>query len=106
MTPTTATRLPPAVPPPNAYLRRFTVDEYHQMIDIGILTEDDPVELLEGWVRYKMPRNPLHDSRIEITRRRLAALLPPKWGLRIQSAITLTDSEPEPDLADWIRRPH
>src|SRR5205823_2588074 len=25
--------------------------------------------------------------------------LPPDWSLRIQSAITLSDSEPEPDLA-------
>jgi Uma2 family endonuclease len=28
--------------------RLFTVKEYHQMIDIGILTKDDRVELIEG----------------------------------------------------------
>jgi hypothetical protein len=89
----------PAIAPANAYLRRFTVDEYHRMIDVGILTEDDPVELLEGWVRYKMPRNPLHDSRIDVARRALERLLPSSWWVRIQSAITLSDSEPEPDLA-------
>ncbi len=99
MTPTTSpTKLPPAVPPANAYLRRFTVDEYHRMIDIGILTEDDPVELLEGWVRYKMPRNPIHDSRIEVARRVIERALPPTWSIRDEKAITLSDSEPEPDL--------
>ncbi len=115
MTPTTMTtpapspalrpRMAPAVPPSNVFLRRFTVDEYHRMIDAGILTEDDPVELLEGWVRYKTARNPLHDSRIEIARRVLTALLTKNWGVRGQSAITLNDSEPVPDLAIVLEPP-
>ena len=95
---TTPTRLPPALPPANAFLRRFTVDEYHRMIDAGILTEDDPVELLEGWVRYKMPRNPRHDTRLDVTKQALMAVLPSAWWVRDQKAITLSDSEPEPDL--------
>jgi Uma2 family endonuclease len=80
-------------------LRRFTVDEYHQMIDAGILDETDRVELLEGYVVLKMPRNPPHDGTIQIVRRRLTVALPSGWDIRIQSAITLPDSEPEPDLA-------
>ena len=35
---------------------RFSVDQYHAMIQAGILTEDDPVELLEGWLVTKCPR--------------------------------------------------
>ncbi len=42
--------------------RRFSVDEYHRMIQAGVLTEDDPVELLEGWIVFQMPRGPRHDS--------------------------------------------
>jgi hypothetical protein len=38
--------LPPVIPP--VPVRRFTVDEYHQIIRAGILGEDDNVELLEG----------------------------------------------------------
>jgi hypothetical protein len=50
----------PAVLPPFP-VRRFTVDEYHQMIRVGIITEDDDVELLEGWTVPKMGRNLPHD---------------------------------------------
>ena len=33
--------------------RRFTVDQYHQMIEHGILNEGDGVELLEGRILHK-----------------------------------------------------
>jgi hypothetical protein len=39
-------------------VRRFSVKEYHRMIDSGILTDEDRVELLEGWIVPKMARNP------------------------------------------------
>ena len=31
-------------------MRRFSVDEYHRMIQVGILEEGDPVELIDGVV--------------------------------------------------------
>jgi Uma2 family endonuclease len=79
-------------------LRRFSVAEYHRMIQADILNEEDKVELLEGYVVLEMPRNPPHDSTIQGTQKRLFRLLPSGWDVRIQSAITLADSEPEPDL--------
>lgn len=93
----------PAVPAtfgmPPGPVRRFTVDEYHQMIQNGILTEDDPVELLEGWIIQKMPRNPPHDGTLAVTNKRLGHRLPTGWHARVQMAVTLPGSEPEPDLA-------
>jgi len=80
-------------------MRRFTVDEYHRMIDAGILTEDDGVELLEGWIVPKMARNPPHDGTLSISKRTLELSIPLGWHVRIQCAITTGDSEPEPDLA-------
>jgi len=55
---------PPFIPVPPAVrngddgltLRRWSVDEYHRMIQAGVLKESEPVELLEGWILYKIPR--------------------------------------------------
>ncbi len=82
----------------NRSFRRFTVDEYHRMIETGILTEDDAVELLEGDVVLKMAHNPPHDAAIQLVAAALNATIPVGWTSRIQSAITLADSEPEPDV--------
>lgn len=43
---------------PDEAIWRLTVEQYHHMIQAGILTEDDPVELLEGWLVTKMSKNP------------------------------------------------
>lgn len=80
-------------------VRRFTVAEYHQMIQAGLLKEGDPVELLEGWLVPKMVRNTPHDLAIEWTEEAIRSVWPTGWRLRVQSAITLADSEPEPDVA-------
>ena len=80
-------------------LRLFSVEEYHQLIRAGILDENDDVELLEGYVVPKKSCNPPHDTAIRILSKHLERLLPPGWDYRAQSAITLSDSEPEPDLA-------
>jgi Uma2 family endonuclease len=79
--------------------RRFTVTEYHRLIELGILTEDDNLELLDGYLVHKMSPNPPHDAAIQKGVKKWLRLLAPGWDLRVQSAITLTDSEPEPDFA-------
>ncbi len=82
-----------------AGFRRFSVAEYHRLIELGMLTEDDNLELLEGYLVHKMSRTPPHDAAIQKGTKRWLRLLPAGWDLRVQSAITLTDSEPEPDFA-------
>ncbi|MGI8981959.1 MAG: Uma2 family endonuclease [Pirellulaceae bacterium] len=84
--------------PPEA-VRRFTVDEYHAMIQAGILTQDDPYELIEGWLVPKMTRNAPHDLCVQRLQRMLMKVLPSEWLCFVQSAVTLTDGEPEPDIA-------
>ena len=80
-------------------LRRFTVDEYDRMVQAGILSEDDPVELLEGWVVQKMPRNPPHDAVLYRSHKEVSRRLPGEWICRGQSGTVTSDSKPEPDLA-------
>jgi Uma2 family endonuclease len=80
-------------------VRRFTVDEYHRMIQAGFFTADERFELLDGWITPKMTRNPPHDSCLDQIIDVLHARLPTGWRPRIQSAVTLPTSEPEPDFA-------
>ena len=69
------------------------------MVESGILGPDDKVELLEGYVVFKMARNPPHDSAIQRILRTLYRLIPPEWDVRIQMAVELSDSKPESDFA-------
>jgi hypothetical protein len=80
-------------------LYRFSIEQYEQMTAAGILTEDDHIELIHGFLVRKMPRNPRHDNTILRISRRLNRILWDEYILRIQSAIVLSGSEPEPDLA-------
>src|SRR5438067_7826933 len=75
-------------------LHRFTVADYHRMIDAGILTPNDKVELLEGWIVNKMPQNPPHITSITRVLRWLSKILAEEdWTVRGQGPITLSDSE-------------
>ena len=80
-------------------LYRFTVDQYHRMIDAGVLGKYDRVQLLEGRIVDKMTHNPPHDSCVISTQQAISPLLPGDWHVRGQCAITTPDSEPEPDIA-------
>jgi Uma2 family endonuclease len=78
---------------------RLTVRQYHEMVRRGILTDDDPVELLQGLLVTKMPKNPPHRIATGLLRDELRALCPPGWYVDTQEPITTDDSEPEPDVA-------
>ncbi len=77
---------------------RMSVPQYHGMIDAGLLTDDDPVELLYGWLIYKMPKNPYHRLVTRRIRAALERLVPKAWFVESQEPITTDDSEPEPDV--------
>lgn len=80
-------------------LYRLTVEQYHRMIDAGVLKGGARVELIEGLLVQKMTRNPPHEASLSRINRRLARLLPEEWVLRVQSSVTLRRSEPEPDFS-------
>ncbi len=107
-----ASSLPPGPPiPPPEPIWRLSVDQYHEMIRTGILTSEDPVELLDGCLVRKMPKSPLHRYMTEVMRERLADMLPPGYYTDSQEPVTLPTSEPEPDVslirgfrADYAKR--
>jgi Uma2 family endonuclease len=79
-------------------VRRFTVDQYHRMIETGILTENDHVELLDGWILEMSPIGPPHATCVSLILDALQQKLPSGWLIRAQSPITLAAGEPEPDV--------
>ena len=80
-------------------LHRFTVEQYHEMIESGVIKPEDRVELLEGIVVEKMGQKPPHSSTLRKLLRMLAAVLPEQYLASPQLPITLATSEPEPDVA-------
>lgn len=89
---------PPETPAlPAVSIWRLSVDQYHEMIRTGILTEDDPLELLDGWLVRKMPKNPPHCLATGLVEDALRRVAPEGWHVAVQDPITLPTSEPEPD---------
>jgi Uma2 family endonuclease len=68
------------------------------MIASGALTEDNPIELLQGWLVQKMPKKPKHSTITRILRKLLSELVLSGWYVDSQEPMTTADSEPEPDV--------
>ena len=85
--------------------RRFTVDEYHRMAEVGIFHPDERVELIEGEIVEMAPIGPRHAgcvinvNRLFITRLGDRAVISPQNPVVIQPR-----SEPQPDLLLLRRR--
>ena len=80
-------------------VRLFSVEEYHRLIRTGLLTEEDRVELLDGWITPKMTHSPMHDAVVDLVAEAINRKLPKGWRTRVQSATTTSTSEPQPDVA-------
>jgi Uma2 family endonuclease len=90
--------------------RRITVDEYHRMIDAGILHEDEHVELIDGFLVGMTPQKSPHAYALQELTHRLVRALGDAFAVRPQLPLTLGEkSEPEPDIAvvptsrEWAR---
>jgi hypothetical protein len=83
-------------PPPQLW--RISVERYHEMIEAGLLTENDRLELLEGFLIEKITIKPSHTFVTEILREVLERLIPDNFFVNNQQPITTSDSEPEPDV--------
>lgn len=80
--------------------RRFDVDEYHRMLEAGILTEDDRVELLDGEIVQMHSIGSRHGACVMGLTRTLVRALDRHALIGTQNAVRLSQfSEPEPDVA-------
>jgi Uma2 family endonuclease len=88
---------PPTVPTEVIY--RLTVEQYRAMSEAGILTKDDPVELLEGLLVAKYRKTPRHVTTARSTRDEFEKRVSADWLVESQGPFDSETSEPEPDVA-------
>jgi Uma2 family endonuclease len=92
-----------------ARLMPLTVEQYHRMLETGILRDGDPYELLDGYLvrkdRSAAGADPMtigtdHTGGVELLGDLETDLRPRGYHIRVQQPVTiLPDSEPEPDGA-------
>lgn len=80
--------------------RRWTRREYDRLVHLGVLHEDEPVELLAGQLVVAEPKGSPHATAVGLAADALRAAFGAGWAVRVQDPIALDeDSEPEPDVA-------
>ena len=79
--------------------RRFTVAEYYTMADVGILEENDRIELLDGDLIVMPPIGDWHAASVNRLTNSLPSLLQGRAIVSVQNPTLLNDnSEPQPDV--------
>ena len=85
--------------------RRFTLAEYHRMVEVGILTDGERVELISGEIIKKLAQGRRHRAFVDNLSQILVARLAGRAIMSIQMPIVLSDdTEPEPDVQILRRR--
>ncbi|WP_254566590.1 Uma2 family endonuclease [Oscillatoria sp. HE19RPO] len=80
--------------------KRFTIQEYHRLTELGFFQEGDRVELIQGEILQMAAKGTAHTT---VTKRLLRAFgqrLGERATIQIQDPLFLApNSEPEPDIA-------
>ena len=84
----------------------FTVEDYHRLAEVGILGEDDRVELLDGQIVEMTPIGSRHAGCVNHVTQLLYRELGDTVILGVQNPVVLgAHSEPQPDIAVLKPRP-
>ncbi|MGA9383064.1 MAG: Uma2 family endonuclease [Phormidium sp.] len=79
--------------------KKFTIDEYHRLTELGFFSEDDRVELIRGEIIQMAAKNTLHSVCNTRLYRELLNLIQKQAIIRRQEPIIISNNnEPEPDL--------
>lgn len=83
-----------------ATLKRWTVETYHRMSELGILDPQERTELIAGQITVMDAKGTPHVNALRLLTRELDKFLADRPFASTQDPIALDDlSEPEPDLA-------
>jgi len=88
-------------------LRRFSLDEYQHLIELGFFDEDERIELLDGLLVEMSPINPRHAVCVDKLGGLINHLLYKKAWIRVQAPVTLEghSSQPQPDVTIALLHP-
>jgi Uma2 family endonuclease len=79
--------------------RRWTRKEYDRLVSVGVLHDDEPIELIGGQLIVAEPKGSLHTTAVELTAEVLRVAFGRGWAVRAQNPVALDpESEPEPDV--------
>jgi Uma2 family endonuclease len=79
--------------------KRFSIEEYHRLGELGFFAPDDRVELIRGEIIKMAAKGRFHSVCNSLLLEELVILLARRARLRVQEPIVLSpDSEPEPDV--------
>ena len=91
---------PVVVTQPHPAARRFTTEDYRRMIEAGVLTEHDRVELIQGRIIEKTPIGSRHAATVKKLNRQLNSRAEGGFLVSVQDPIVISDDgAPEPDVA-------
>jgi Uma2 family endonuclease len=83
-----------------AQAKRFTLDEYHRLTELGFFHDDDRLELINGEIIEMVSKGKAHETCLRNLWKLLPKLVEDRATLQSQAPITLPpNSEPEPDFA-------
>jgi Uma2 family endonuclease len=92
--------------PAGTIRHRFTAEEYRKMGEVGILREDDRVELIGGEIVEMNPIGTRHLACVVALNHLLVALSGGRYFVSVQNPISVgVGDEPQPDLSLLKERP-
>jgi len=78
---------------------KWSISQYHEAIAAGLFQDSD-VELLDEELFTMSPEGPIHSGTITLAQYYLFSAIPQDKGIiRLGNPVTLSASEPEPDIA-------
>ncbi|MBW4607302.1 MAG: Uma2 family endonuclease [Hassallia sp. WJT32-NPBG1] len=83
-----------------AQAKRFTLDEYHKLAELGFFHEDDRIELINGEIIEMVAKGKAYETCLRNLLRELPKLVGDRATLQSQAPIVIPPkSEPEADFA-------
>jgi Uma2 family endonuclease len=79
--------------------KKFTLEEYHRLGEVGFLGEDDRVELIDGEIVEMSPVGKAHNACINRNTHTLVQRLGNRAIVSVQNSVIILENEPLPDIA-------